>query len=112
MAAAKITAEQLAEYCALEQKRKELDRQSRAISKQQTILSDHFRTELEKSGAKSTARGAFRVAIVDGRAAVAWKAELIKEIGPLKVAEIEEAAPAKTRVVVEALESKPAKRAA
>jgi hypothetical protein len=112
MAAAKITADQLAEYTQLEEQRKELDRQSRAIAKQQGILSDHFRTELEKSGAKSTARGAYRVALVESRGAVAWKDELIKEIGPLKVAEIAETAPVKIRVQVETVDAKPAKRAA
>lgn len=105
MATAKITAEQLAEYVDLEQRRKELDRQSRALAKQQGILANHFQAALEKAGQKSTARGSYRVALIEGKGTVAWKEELIKQIGPLKVAEIAEAAPTKTRVQVETVEA-------
>lgn len=112
MAAAKITAEQLAEYVELDSQRKELDRQSRAIAKQQGILTSHFQAELERLGQKSTKRGDYQVALVDGRGTVAWKDELIREIGPLKVAEIAEAAPAKTKVVVEAVAAAATKRSA
>jgi len=112
MASKQITAEQLEDYAKLEEQRKELDRQSRAIAKQQGILADHFKIALEAANKQTLTRGAFRVSLVESKCSVSYKDELIKQIGPLEVAKLADEAPTKTKVVVEATAAAAAKKAA
>lgn len=112
MASKQITAEQLEDYVRLEEQRKELDRQSRAISKQQGILTAHFQIALEAAKKQTLTRGAYRVSLVASKCSVSYKDELIKVIGPLEVAKLADEAPTKTKVVVEATTAVAAKKAA
>lgn len=112
MASKQITAEQLEEYAALEEQRKELDRQSRAIAKQQGILTAHFQIALEAAKKTTLSRGAYRVSLVESKCSVSYKDELTKVIGPLEVAKLAAEAPTKTKVVVEATQAAAVKKAA
>lgn len=101
MALPKITDGQLKEWSDLDEKRLTLNRDSAAIAKRQSLLTDHFKTCLESAGKSSVKRGDYRVLLKEGRATVKWKDHLIDQIGPLEVGAIADAAPMTTRVVVE-----------
>lgn len=112
MAKPKITAEELAEYVELDQARLELDRKSRDLARKQATLAAHFQHCLEADGKQSVSRGGYTVSLVEKRGSISWKDEVVRLIGPLEVAKIEQAAPSKSKVVVTPPEAQFGKKAA
>lgn len=96
-----ITEEQAAEWEALDEQRRELNRQSAALGKRQSALADHFLIALSKAGKKSIKRGNFTIGIELVKRAIGWKAEFVKRHGPLEAEEIAAAAPDREKAFVE-----------
>lgn len=98
--APKITAELLKKRRKLDDEQKDFERKARAIARQKAAIDTDMKSELERVGRTSIARGGFRVSIVDGRPQVSWKTEFIKVSGAQVAAEIEDAATKSQRIEV------------
>ncbi len=96
-----MTAEQLAEYREAKAKKTRLEREARAIGKKTGALEQHFRAALEAAGKTELKKAGAVVRILESAGRVSWKDAFVGECGPLKAAELQEAAPATTKVAVE-----------
>ena len=90
--AIKIARQELDEYARLEAERKELDRRSRTIGTRCK--------QLEADGKQAANRFGYQLALVDGRASVAWKDAFIREVGQEKANELQEAAEPSVKVTI------------
>jgi hypothetical protein len=100
--AIKILREELDEYARLEAERKVLDRQSRTIASRCKQIEAAVKEQLEADGKQSAKRFGYLLALVDGRASVAWKDAFIREVGQEKANELQEAAEPSVKVTITA----------
>ena len=98
--AIKIAREELDEYARLEAERKELDRRSRTIGTRCKQIEATVREQLEADGKQAAKRFGYQLALVDGRASVAWKDAFIREVGQEKANELQEAAEPSVKVTI------------
>lgn len=104
---------EIAKYCDIRRQRLELERQARALQKQEDQqlkgIEAKFRSLLENGSRRRVAvtRGRFTVALDSKRTAVSWKTELMERIGVDAVTRIQNSTPLKEVVVITELEPVP-----
>jgi hypothetical protein len=85
---------QLAEWQQLNEQRLRLDREAAAIKKRCQQLEETFEGELIKAGKPSIVRAGFTLCWVPKSASVSWSDEFIREVGPERAAQLQNAAAA------------------
>lgn len=91
----RITKTSLDRWRQLKNDQKELDRKSRALEVEAKAIEASAKADLTASGKDHINRGGYRIAWVEGRASIAWKNVIVKELGAEAVAKIASAAPVK-----------------
>ncbi len=100
MATITMSREELNEYKTLTTKRKELDRESRTLKSRCDQIEAKALAQLKAAGKQSAKRFGFVLAIIAGRASVAWKEAFIKECGPEKATALQEGATATEKCAI------------
>jgi hypothetical protein len=98
----KITREELDEYARLNTERKAIDKQSRTLASRCKQIEAAVEEQLIADGKNACKRYGYQLALVEGRASIAWKDEFIRECGSEKVAALQAAAPITTKVTITA----------
>ncbi len=95
-----ISLDELDEYARLDRERKQLERQSRTIATRCKQIEQTVRDQLEADGKTSAKRFGYQLALVDGRATVAWKDAFIREVGQDRASELIESAEPSVKVSI------------
>lgn len=96
----KITRDELDEYARLNAERKDLEKQARTISVRCKQIEAAVLEQLQAAGKQQCKRFGYQLAIIAGRATVAWKDAFVRECGAERAAELQAAAEATSKVSI------------
>ena len=85
----KITREELDEYARLDAEIKSLEKQARTLAVRRKQIESAALTQLLASGKTQCKRFGFSLALVKGRATVAWKDAFVRECGAERATELQ-----------------------
>ena len=97
---AAITADQLANYVADQERRLKLYRQLDSLKRKMQPLEEHFLAVLQAAEKRSVKRHGYTIEIIDGSPVVRWKDEFIAACGDKAAEKLQAKAPIPQRVRV------------
>ena len=100
--AIKISREDLDEYARLNGERRALERQARTLGERCKEIEAAVLQQMKASGKQIAKRYDYTLALIDGRATVAWKDEYIKAFGIEAATELQSQAVAPQKVTITA----------
>lgn len=97
MAGPRIKRERIEEYLRLEEERKSLERQARALGAQADLIEIEFVDLVREHGGKARELQScgYRLCLRDKRGQPAWKTEFVARLGSEAAEEVNQAAPVK-----------------
>lgn len=97
---ARITKSALDRWRYLNDQRKRLDAESRALRAEIEQIEHAAQADLISSGRDSISRGGYRITLAESRASIAWKNELVARLGAETAADIAASAPVRQRLQI------------